>query len=98
MPPAPTAIRRHLLGNAHVADASTYGEGSSTSSIAPNSGTCPPNRLQITPCPVSCTALIDTNARHSPTHCDGASAPLNAALSSSVFPSAADTPHPTHAR
>src|SRR5580765_6451621 len=61
MPPAPTAMRCHLLGNAQHAEASTNGEGSSTSSISPNSGTWPPKRLQITPWPNSWQALVMTN-------------------------------------
>ncbi len=53
-------MRFHFDANAQHAEASTYGAGNSTSIITPSSGTCPPNRLQISPCPVSCTSLVTT--------------------------------------
>ena len=58
MPAAPTRMRSHLLRNALLEEASTYGSGLKSNSMTPVSGTSPPSFRQAYPWPNSCISLI----------------------------------------
>src|SRR5581483_3535451 len=65
IPAAPTNIRAHRLGNAQAVEASTYGVGTSTSSMIPSSWHSPPNRRQANAWPSSRISLMKTKVTNS---------------------------------